>query len=220
LIRSGGNAFGYSSQRGALAGASQAHLLGQYYRKQVDVVIAEWDRGAELIVSTKSMLSSYKKNLKNRFEEFVGDAKNLRGRHPLAAIGLLFVVRSTIWEEPGAFDFLVDMLERLRNPELYDAAGLIAVERNESDFRTWESRIDLSNRQLFKDWATTPHVVTVLESRIPASLSPSKVLADLITLVLARTPVAVHIRPRELKIGRRVALEEESPTEDEEEPEE
>ena len=55
-------------------GWANAKLLGQYYPKYVDVVIVEWDRGAELMVSTKSMLSSYWNNLRNRFEEFVGDA--------------------------------------------------------------------------------------------------------------------------------------------------
>lgn len=41
------------------------------------------------------MLSSYGKNLRNRFEEAYGDAKNIRGRFPLVALGFLFLVRST-----------------------------------------------------------------------------------------------------------------------------
>ncbi len=64
-----------------------ARVLGRAYEKQVDVVIARWDRGPELLVSTKAQLSSFGKNLPNRFEEAYGDAGNLRGRYPLAAVG-------------------------------------------------------------------------------------------------------------------------------------
>lgn len=66
-----------------------ARILGQAYAKQMDVVIARWDRGPELLVSTKAQLSSFGKNLPNRFEESYGDASNLRGRYPLG-IGRLF----------------------------------------------------------------------------------------------------------------------------------
>lgn len=40
------------------------------------------------MISTKSMTGSYG-NMKNRWEEFVGDLRNLRGRHPLAVLGVL-----------------------------------------------------------------------------------------------------------------------------------
>ncbi len=59
-----------------------ARVLGRAYVKQVDVLIAQWSRGPELLVSTKSMVSSFRNNLPNRFEESYGDAKNLRGRYP------------------------------------------------------------------------------------------------------------------------------------------
>ncbi len=55
--------------------------MGSAYLKQGDVVIASWAAGVEVLISTKTMLSSYAKNLRNRFEEGYGDAKNLRGRH-------------------------------------------------------------------------------------------------------------------------------------------
>ncbi len=51
-----------------------ARVLGRAYEKQVDVVIARWDRGPKLLVSTKAQLSSFGKNLPNRFEEAYGDA--------------------------------------------------------------------------------------------------------------------------------------------------
>jgi hypothetical protein len=40
-----------------------AHILGRAYVKQVDVCISRWDRGPEILVSTKAQLSSFRKNL-------------------------------------------------------------------------------------------------------------------------------------------------------------
>ncbi|MBK6439527.1 MAG: hypothetical protein IPF88_13245, partial [Candidatus Microthrix sp.] len=68
---------------------SDARVLGRAYVKQVDVLVAQWSRGPELLVSTKSMVSSFRNNLPNRFEESYGDAKNLRGRYPLVSMGFL-----------------------------------------------------------------------------------------------------------------------------------
>jgi len=45
---------------------SDARILGRAYVKQVDVLIAQWSRGAELLVSTKTMVASFRKNLANR----------------------------------------------------------------------------------------------------------------------------------------------------------
>src|SRR5690606_1385105 len=77
-------------------GPSDAHFLGRAYQKQVDVAISRWDRGPELLISTKTQVSSFGKNLSNRFEEAYGDAGNLRSRYPLAAVGFFFVQRSSI----------------------------------------------------------------------------------------------------------------------------
>lgn len=106
---------------------AEAHVMGRAYSKQADVVIASWAAGIELLVSTKTMLSSYQKNLRNRFEEGYGDAKNLRGRHPLAALGFVFVVGSDI--PAKSLDFAVDMLRKLvSEPDVYDCACLLVVE--------------------------------------------------------------------------------------------
>ena len=189
--------------RDAIRGWSQAYLLGQYYRKQVDVVISNWDRGAELIVSTKSMLSSYWNNLRNRFEEFIGDARNLRGRYPLAAIGILFVVRSTVFEETGAFDFLVDMLRRLRSADLYDTVGLVVVAWHEEVSATWRGRLQLDRL------VSESPVVTLVIDHVPVDLGAERFLADLVDCVLSRTPVTFHVRCRELRLGRSVPVPEE-----------
>lgn len=198
--------------RRLIRGWAQANLLGQYYRKQVDVVIADWDRGAELIVSTKSMLSSYWNNLRNRFEEFVGDAKNLRGRYPLAAIGILFVVRSTILDETGAFEFLVDMLSRLRNPDLYDTAGLVVAEWTDTSFGSWKGTIEFNDNAALSTLLAEPAVVALLLDRVPQHLTPARFIADLVESVLSRTPVTYHVRSRELRLRRPVPVQEEEQT--------
>lgn len=45
-----------------LPGSADANILGRFYVKQVDVVVSSWQRGPDVLVSTKTMLSSYLKN--------------------------------------------------------------------------------------------------------------------------------------------------------------
>jgi hypothetical protein len=95
---------------------TEAVVLCRAYEKQVDVCVARWERGPELLISTKAQLSSFGKNLPNRFEEGYGDAANLRARYPLAAVGYVFVQRATVLrDEPDAFDRTIDMLRKLRD---------------------------------------------------------------------------------------------------------
>lgn len=106
---------------------AEAHVMGSAYSKQSDVVVASWAAGIELLISTKTMLSSYAKNLRNRFEEGYGDAKNLRGRHPLSSLGFLFVAGSDIPE--SSLEFAVDMLRKLTiEPDVYDCACLLILD--------------------------------------------------------------------------------------------
>lgn len=115
--------------RGSLAGASSstARVLGKNYVKQVDVVMSGWDTGPELMVSTKRMDSSFGKNAANRVEESYGDAKNLRLRHPRAALGFMYGLRSTaLTQEPDKAEWLIDLLMKLgREDDAYDAVALI-----------------------------------------------------------------------------------------------
>lgn len=172
---------------------SEANVLGRVFLKQADVLIAQWSRGPELLISTKSMLSSYGKNLRNRFEESYGDAKNLRGRFPLLALGFLYLVRSTILDEPGSLEFAIDMLRKLREDvDVYDAAGLLIIE--------WDQPFD---------------GIKTLDNLVPADLRVDQLLSRLISCVLERTPVQFHVRVRELKEQRPlpVAEAEVQPTE-------
>lgn len=170
-----------------------AQVLGRAYVKQVDVVVAQWSRGPEVLVSTKCMVSSFGKNLANRFEESYGDAQNLRGRYPLASLGFLYLMRSTVLAEPGSFERAVDMLRRLRESHrpgepLYDATGLVLVE--------WDG-----------DRSTGVRVVL---EEVPHELRCENFFAPLIERVLARTPVTLHVPVRERRERRPLHLTEEA----------
>lgn len=169
-----------------------ARVLGRAYEKQVDVLIARWDRGPELLISTKAQLSSFGKNLPNRFEESYGDAGNLRGRYPLAAIGYFFVQRATIRAlEPDAFERSVDMIRKLRDTG--DANGYTAT------------------ALLLVDWDTTtdqPPIVRALPDLVPDDIAPPQFFATMIDKLLATTPVTYHVTVRERRENRSIPVEE------------
>lgn len=156
---------------------SESDILGQVYVKQVDVVMSQWARGPEILISTKSMVSSFRKNLPNRFEESYGDAKNLRGRHPLAAMGFVFLLRSTALSHQGVIDKAVDMLRKLRGADAYDATSLMIA--------------DLPSG--------TDERVEVLADPVPPDLQVSRFLASIVESVLDRTPIDHHKRARKLR---------------------
>jgi hypothetical protein len=162
-----------------------AKVLGRAYVKQVDVVIAQWSRGPELMVSTKSMVSSFGNNLKNRFEESYGDAKNLRARFPLAAIGFLFVFRSTILAQPGRFESAIDMLRKLRSEmDVYDGTCMVVAE--------WADGVAADSIS-----AAPGHRVTIRNDVTPSDLQADQFMAAMIEAVLDRTPVEAHVEVRE-----------------------
>lgn len=114
--------------------SSSASILGKNYLKQVDVIMTDWMTGPELLISTKRMDSSYGKNAANRVEESYGDAKNLRLRHPLAALGFVFGLRSDILQkEPDTAEWLIDLLEKLgREDDAYHATCLVMIEHDDA----------------------------------------------------------------------------------------
>lgn len=183
-------------------GSASAVVLGAHYPKQVDVLIARWERGPELIVSTKTMDRSFGKNLKNRFEEFVGDARNLRRRYPLAAIGVVYVVRSAIEQEPQQLAFLTDMLSQLAEPDLYDATCLVALEYSDDDYGSWPALSAGQEGPAVPDLLETLPCAELRDDLIPDTLSPARTMATLAGAVLQRTPVAFHQLARERRSGR------------------
>jgi hypothetical protein len=182
--------------------SSDAYVLGKAYAKQVDVLIAQWSRGPELMVSTKRMDSSFGKNALNRIEESYGDAKNLRGRHPLAATGFLFVMRSTaLTQEPDTVTRLKDLLIKLaQEPDAYDATGLIITE--------W---IDPSGTTIDEDAEGRPVEQVTVKLRhdaVPLRLRVDRFLETMIDRVLVRTPVNIHVQVRERRDGTHLPIEE------------
>lgn len=193
----------------AKAGLSQSNVLGRHYFKQIDVVIAQWDRGPELMISTKAQMSSFGNNLNNRFEEFVGDAHNLKGRFPLSATGVVFVVRSTIGDEGDQLARVVDMLRKLTEPGLYDATCLVSIEYTNDVSDRWPDSLDV-----FGGWPqgdpsgprTEEYYPSMYESlddavklrldQVPDDLRPGRALAKLVETVLERTPVSEHSEVR------------------------
>lgn len=171
--------------RNAKVAPRDANVLGRAYSKQVDVVIAQWARGPELMISTKSMVSSFGNNLKNRFEESYGDAKNLRARFPMAAIGFLFVFRSTILDVPARFEKAVDMMRKLRaEMDVYDTTCMVLAEWDDDAVDgDWENGVF--------DGITIRNDVT------PEDLQADRFIADMVTAVLERTPVETHVEVRE-----------------------
>ncbi|GAA4282800.1 hypothetical protein GCM10022261_03310 [Brevibacterium daeguense] len=116
--------------------SASANILGKNYLKQVDVIMTDWATGPELLISTKRMDSSYGKNAANRVEESYGDAKNLRLRHPLAALGFVFGLRSDILQsEPDTAEWLIDLLGKLGEEEdAYHATCLVMIEYGDDAF--------------------------------------------------------------------------------------
>lgn len=162
----------------ALPGEAAAHILGRFYVKQVDVVVSTWQRGPDVLVSSKTAFSSYLKNKNNRYEEAVGEATNLRDRHPRAAMGFAFLVRTNIFEEQGAFAYLRDLLVRLRKPDGdFDATMLLAG-----------------------DW-TDDHLELGIVDDPAAALSAPRFFTDLLNAVVTNAPVDLHQEIRRRKQG-------------------
>lgn len=168
-----------------------ARVLGRAYEKQVDVVISRWDRGPELLISTKAQLSSFGKNLANRFEESYGDAGNLRGRYPLAAVGYFFVQRGTIrTTELDAFERSIDMIRKLRDTG--DAHGYTAT------------------ALLLVDWDTAdePPVVRARPDLVPDDVAPPQFFTAMIDRLLSTTPITYHVGVRERRERRIIPVSE------------
>jgi hypothetical protein len=159
-----------------LPGVHSASILGRFYAKQVDVAVSAWQHGPDVLISTKTQFSSFKKNKNNRYEEALGEAPNLRDRYPLAAMGFAFLVRDSIYDEQGAFELLRDLLARLRRPHgPFDATMLLVAE--------WDDELVLG------------------ELEQPAEqLTATRFFDDLLEAAMANTPADVH---RDVRIRKR-----------------
>lgn len=162
-----------------LPGRHSASILGRFYSKQIDVAVSSWQHGPDVLVSTKTQFSSFAKNRGNRYEEALGEAPNLRDRYPLAAMGFAFLVRSTIYDEKGAFELLRDLLLRLRRPHgPFDATVLLVADWDNEKLQLGE--IDEPSDQL----------------------RAGLFFRDLIGAALSSTPASIHSDVRVRKEGR------------------
>ena len=198
--------------------SASANILGKNYLKQVDVVMSDWDTGPELLISTKRMDSSFGKNAANRVEESYGDAKNLRLRHPLAALGFVYGLRSTILtEEAKKARWLIDLLQKLgREDDAYHAVALIMIEygadvassKEESDAeddtdnpliaagldadQEADEEIEDVPASAVDDALSNLPVVTIRHDTVPPALQPSRFLELMVRRVIDATPVDRH----------------------------
>lgn len=201
--------------------SASANILGKNYLKQVDVVMSDWDTGPELLISTKRMDSSFGKNAANRVEESYGDAKNLRLRHPLAALGFVYGLRSTILtEEEKKARWLIDLLQKLgREDDAYHAVALIMIEYGtettsvdetaeddtdnalvaaglEPDSETHDALEEVPASAVDAALNNLPRV-TIRHDTVPAALQPSRFLKLMVKRVIDATPVDRHETARD-----------------------
>ena len=195
-------------------GSTSANILGKNYVKQVDVAMSAWATGPELMISTKRMDSSFGKNAANRVEESYGDAKNLRLRHPQAALGFFYGLGANALEtEPETARWLIDLLGKLgREADAYDAVGLVIIdaatafvdptaeedpagplEPGVPDVAGEEADVDVGVDNA--DPRRLPQV-TLNRGEVPAELDPGRFLGRMCALVLDRTPINFHREAR------------------------
>jgi hypothetical protein len=166
-------------QLAELSGQSSTNILGGFFAKEIDVVIAEFDRGLELAVSTKTMTNSFGKNITNRFEEASGDLLNIRRRYPMATFGYVYLVTSNVFDEPHGWERIKDMCRKLKSLApgddrgSYDASCLIVLDSTGNEPR-------------------------LVEDEMPDDLHPNVFFECMLESLFARSPVSEHEHAREL----------------------
>lgn len=190
---------------------SSASVLGKHYMKQVDVVMSDWDTGPELLISTKRMDSSFGKNAANRVEESYGDAKNLRLRHPLAALGFVYGLRSTILStEPDKAEWLIDLLGKLgTEDDAYHAVALVMIDydaevaEHDDEVDSLEKAepdmlfdiVDVATAAVDEALAALPDIA-IRHDTVPPQLQPAKFLQTMVSRVIDIAPVTRHREAR------------------------
>ncbi|TFD76730.1 hypothetical protein E3T54_10050 [Cryobacterium sp. Sr8] len=203
--------------------SSSASILGKNYLKQVDVIMTDWATGPEILISTKRMDSSYGKNAANRIEESYGDAKNLRLRHPMAALGFLIALRSDVKvKEPLIFDWLTDLVGKLgQEDDAYHATSLLLMDygddlvvEEEDDDEEPENPLaevgaepepggaedveEVPPYEIEAALAGLPRVV-IQEDLVEPHLRASPFIANIVNRALDATPINLHKTARALR---------------------
>ncbi|WP_208912366.1 hypothetical protein [Paracidovorax avenae] len=204
-------------KKSAVKGVSSAaaKILGKNYLKQVDVIITDWSTGPELLISTKRMDSSFGKNAANRVEESYGDAKNLRLRHPQAALGFLFGLSAgALVKERDTAEWLFDLLIKLGQEDdayhatclvLMEYSGAEVIEDGDADDEgiPEEPGVDAdggdvpaADGDIEQTIAGMPKV-SIRRDATPPELDPGRFLAAMVNRVLNTTPITMHRDARE-----------------------
>jgi hypothetical protein len=219
------------TKKAAIAGvtSSSAKILGKNYVKQVDVIITDWHTGPELLISTKRMDSSYAKNAPNRIEESYGDAKNLRLRHPLAALGFALGLRSDVLKKKNlaTAEWLFDLLAKLgQEDDAYHATCVILMEYgDEVAIANGEEEspangipqpgLEQEDEEDVPEAAPAAEVdrviaqlpkVTIRKDKTPENLDPGRFLAMMVERVLSTTPINMHVAARDRRKAPRKGL--------------
>jgi len=208
-----------------VGGSGSANLLGKNYVKQVDVVMSSWATGPELLVSTKRMDSSFGKNAANRVEESYGDAKNLRLRHPQAALGFVYALSAVALErEAEIAAWLIDLLGKLgREDDAYHAVALVLPDLSPQTEPTGppeeaaagplkagaaedgvpeavderESALEYRLQDQLIDATTpTPPTISLRRSAVPPDLDPGRFFWIMCDRVLDNAPINFHVEAR------------------------
>jgi hypothetical protein len=156
----------------------------------------------------------------NRVEESYGDAKNLRSRHPQAALGFVYSLSSTAFdpEHRRVADWIVDLLGKLgREDDAYDAVALIvpdvATISDPSADKDADDERPLVAAGIEPSPDTEPHPLTVSRSEldrrldrlpaielrhdvVPPVLRPAAFFATMINRVLDNCPINFHEQAR------------------------
>lgn len=180
--------------------------------------MSAWNTGPEIMISTKRMDSSFGKNAANRVEESYGDAKNLRSRHPQAALGFLFSLRSTALSSKyeNIAEWIIDLLGKLgREDDAYDAVCLIIPDWSDSlvlppgEDEDDENPLVSAGIEVGSETNEVPlplplaesevdqrlhglPTVRLLRDAVPANLSPEVFFPTIINRVLDNSPVNFH----------------------------
>jgi hypothetical protein len=118
------------------------------------------------------------------------------GRHPLAATGFLFVMRSTAFDkERDTALRRMDLLEKLaQEPDAYDATGIIITEWQDPSGEVVIAEVEGKAREV---------AVSLRHDLIPDALCPDLFLSKMISCVLNRTPINRTSRLARAEASRR-----------------
>lgn len=167
--------------KGPAVPGDPANVQGAHFPKEIDVLMARYDRGLEVGVSTKTMIREPTKNIPNRREEASGDLLNIRRRFPLSAFGYFFLLEHSIYNNLSHFGKIVDMCRKVAlsppgdDATAYDASCLVVVQLQQN-----------------------PPKAVVHEAAPPDDLRADRFFSRIMDCLLTRSQATDHVAARQL----------------------